>query len=53
MTLLCRIGSPKEHRRLDYALWLVSMADTVIISTCEEVQAVIDRALAGEFDDDI
>lgn len=42
-----------RERRINYAFYLASMADTVTILACDEVQALIDRALAGEFDDDL
>lgn len=42
-----------RESRLAYADYLIACADTVIISTVEEVNAVRERALAGEFDDDL
>lgn len=41
------------EKRLKYAMHLVSCADTVTLLKCEEVRAIIDRALSGEFDSDI
>jgi hypothetical protein len=42
-----------DRQRFLYATYLVQCADTVTLLTCEEVMAVIERALAGEFDSDI
>ena len=42
-----------QFKRRQYAWWLVEMSDTVIISTVEEVQSILDRADAGEFDNDL
>lgn len=42
-----------RQEQFDYAMHLVACADTVVLSTCEEVQSLVDRAYAGEFDSDI
>ena len=42
-----------NQKRLDYAFELVRCADTVTLTTCAEVKAIVERALSGEFDADI
>jgi hypothetical protein len=42
-----------RERRLRYAEELIARADTVTLLTCEEVTAVRERAMAGEFDGDL
>lgn len=42
-----------DRQRIAYADYLTACFDTVCLATCEEVTAIRERALAGEFDADI
>lgn len=44
-------SKPSDRERLEHAVWVVSCVDTVTLMTCEEVESVRARALAGEFDE--
>jgi hypothetical protein len=39
--------------RIDYAFYLISCANTVIISSLAEMESIVLRALSGEFDNKI
>ena len=42
-----------DRKRLRYAMALIACADTVIITTKEEMESVLKRAADGEFDADL
>lgn len=42
-----------NKRRVEYAFYLTRCANTVCMTTLDEIQMIVERSLSGEFDKDI